>query len=102
MSPDPLKKFSEIARSTGGRGPSGSDYGRYAGLGIQFAAAIGLLTWLGWYADEKLGTSPLFLIVGLLLGFVGGTFSIIRAIPPVGGRKPTRDGGDDTDSISRD
>lgn len=98
MPPDPLKKFSEIARSSGGRDSSGSDYGRYAGLGIQFAATIGVLAWVGWYADEKLGTSPLFVLVGVILGFVGGTISIIRTIPPVS----RRGGGRDEASTDRD
>jgi F0F1-type ATP synthase assembly protein I len=60
---------------------------RYAGLGTQFAAVIGLFAWLGWWADGKLGTSPWLLLVGVFLGFLGGLVSIVKKVAPPRGRR---------------
>jgi F0F1-type ATP synthase assembly protein I len=66
---------------------AGGDFGRYAGLGLQFALVICLLTFAGYALDEKLGTLPLFLIVGVLAGFVGGLISIVKKVPPPSGSR---------------
>lgn len=58
-----------------------SDLGRYAGLGVQFAAAICVLGALGWWLDAKLGTSPWLLIVGIFAGAVGGFIAVLKAVP---------------------
>jgi F0F1-type ATP synthase assembly protein I len=36
--------------------------------------------------DTWLGTLPLFLLVGLVLGFAGGLFYLYRALGTLGGR----------------
>ena len=35
---------------------------------------------LGIWIDDKTGTSPLFLLVLLLLGFVGATWSLVHTV----------------------
>lgn len=55
-------------------------YLRYAGVGVQFGLTIFLLTLLGTWLDGRFGTEPLFTIVLLLLGFVGGTWSLVRQV----------------------
>ena len=55
-------------------------YLRFAGVGVQYAATILILTLLGIWADKKAGTAPLFLLVFLLLGFVGATWSLIQQV----------------------
>ena len=67
--------------------PQGSDLGRYAGLGLQFTATVGLLALAGYWLDGKLGTLPLFLLLGVLLGFLGAMVSIVRQVPPIRGRR---------------
>ncbi|HEY4409442.1 MAG TPA: AtpZ/AtpI family protein [Acidimicrobiia bacterium] len=59
-------------------------YLRFAGVGIQYALTILILTFLGIWIDDKTGTAPLFLIVLLLVGFVGATYSLIHQVlgPP--------------------
>jgi F0F1-type ATP synthase assembly protein I len=59
-------------------------YLQFAGVGIQFAATILLLTLLGIWVDDKVGTAPLFTVALLLLGFVGATYSLIHSVlgPP--------------------
>jgi F0F1-type ATP synthase assembly protein I len=36
--------------------------------------------WLGWWLDEKLGTSPWLLLVGIFLGASGGFYSLVRRV----------------------
>jgi F0F1-type ATP synthase assembly protein I len=55
-------------------------YLRFAGVGVQFAVTITLLTFLGIWLDGKADTDPLFTVLFLLFGFVGGTWSLVRAV----------------------
>ena len=55
-------------------------YLRFAGVGVQYAATILFLTLAGIWLDERAGTAPLFLLVFLLLGFVGATWSLIQQV----------------------
>ena len=64
-----------------------SGYSRYATLGLQFAATLAFFTWLGWWVDQKLGTTPILLLVGVLLGFVGSLISIVSKVPPPRARR---------------
>ena len=53
-------------------------YLRFAGTGIQFAVTIVLFTLGGIWLDGKVeGLRPLFTVLGLLLGFLGATASLI-------------------------
>jgi F0F1-type ATP synthase assembly protein I len=63
-------------------------YLRFAGVGIQFALTIVLLTLAGIWLDGRLGTSPLFTVVLLLLGFVGSTWSLVRTVLAPDKKKP--------------
>jgi F0F1-type ATP synthase assembly protein I len=65
-------------------------YLRFAGVGVQFALTILLLTLAGIWADDRLGTGPLFTVVGLLLAFVGATYSLVKQVlgPGNPGKKP--------------
>lgn len=54
--------------------PSGPKSGKtdgseLAGLGLTFGASIVAFTLAGNWADEKLGTSPWLLLIGVFLGF---------------------------------
>ena len=81
-----------------GRSQAYADYGRYAGLGFQFAAAILVLGGLGYWADEQLQTKPLFLIVGVLAGATGGFLSLLKSVPaPTGGKRRPKDPSDPDD-----
>ncbi len=65
------------------------DLARYGGLGMQLAAILGAFAYLGFRADRWLATSPLFLLLGVGLGFVGGFLALRARIPPVTGRRRT-------------
>lgn len=49
-------------------------------MGVQFGLTIFLLTLFGIWLDRRFGTAPLFTVALLLLGFVGGTWSLIRQV----------------------
>jgi len=55
-------------------------YLRFAGVGVQYAATILVLTLLGIWLDKRAGTAPIFLLVFLLIGFVGATWSLIQQV----------------------
>jgi F0F1-type ATP synthase assembly protein I len=61
-------------------------YLQFAGVGVQFAATILLLTLLGIWLDGRAGTGALFTVVFLLFGFVGATWSLVRTV--LGPTKP--------------
>jgi ATP synthase protein I len=55
-------------------------YLRFAGVGVQFALTILLLTLLGIWLDGRFGTGALFTVVFLLLGFLGATWSLVHQV----------------------
>jgi F0F1-type ATP synthase assembly protein I len=72
-----LRNFSQ-GRSFGG--VAGAGPLRYAGLGVQLAAAILLGVLLGQWVDRKAGTDGVFTMVGALLAFGGTLYSLIREL----------------------
>ena len=70
-------------------------YLQFAGVGVQFAATILVLTLFGIWLDDKAGTAPLLTVVFLALGFIGATWSLIHNVlgppkpgDPKSGKKP--------------
>ena len=61
-----------------------SGYARSLGLGFAFLALLALLALVGYVMDKLLGTLPLFLFVGLGLGFVGALYRVYLALKKVG------------------
>jgi F0F1-type ATP synthase assembly protein I len=59
-----------------------SDFGRYAGLGLQFVVTVALFGALGWWIDGKLGSTPWLLVAGVLTGGVVAFILILRSVPP--------------------
>jgi F0F1-type ATP synthase assembly protein I len=57
------------------------DLYRYSGLGLQFAAVVGLFALAGRWLDGRWNTSPWLLLVGVFLGFGLGLYSMIRKLP---------------------
>jgi F0F1-type ATP synthase assembly protein I len=54
--------------------------GKYAGIGIQFGASIVLFLYAGRWVDQKLGTAPIFLIVGVFVGATAAFYSIYKRL----------------------
>lgn len=55
-------------------------YARFIGLGFAFMLAIAIPSAVGYFMDSLLGTIPLFLLVGVVLGFAGGLYYVYRAL----------------------
>jgi ATP synthase protein I len=62
------------------RNAEGGGYARFLSLGFALLAIIGGPTVVGFFVDRWLGTLPLFMLVGLVLGFVASLFYVYRAI----------------------
>ena len=63
---------------------AGGSNARLFGVGFAFIVTLGVLTALGFFVDRLLGTLPLFLIVGLGIGFAGGLYYVYRALKTLG------------------
>jgi F0F1-type ATP synthase assembly protein I len=63
-----------------------------AGIGVQFVAVLLVFLFLGKWLDERLGTSPWLLMIGVFLGFGLSLLYIYRklAIDPRDPRKGGR------------
>lgn len=60
--------------------PFWTTFGIYGAVGIQVALAV-IGGWLlGNYADQRLKTSPWIALIGLILGFAGGLYNLIRTM----------------------
>ena len=63
---------------------AGGNYARFFVVGFTFILILGVLTAVGFFVDKLLGTLPLFLLVGLVIGFVGGLYYLYRAVDKLG------------------
>jgi len=44
------------------------------------AAAVILFFLIGWWLDTRQGTAPLFMLIGVLVGFIGGMIKFLKSI----------------------
>ena len=54
--------------------------GAYVDLALQFAVAILLGAFGGWWLDGRLGSRPLLMLAGTLAGAVVGFYSLYRGL----------------------
>ena len=52
--------------------------GMVTGIGLSIGLCLLLSVGLGLYLDHRLGTAPVFLVVGILLGLVSAGYSMYR------------------------
>jgi len=52
------------------------------GVGITFGVSIVAFTLAGYFLDGWLGTLPLFLLVGLAIGGIGGFIHLVESVSP--------------------
>ncbi len=67
------------------REDTGPGYARFFGLGFAFIATLGAFTVAGFFLDKLLGTLPLFLLIGLGIGFAGGLYYVYEALKKLDG-----------------
>lgn len=53
---------------------------KYAGLGFQLVASILLFLYLGRWVDRRIGTEPLFLLLGVFTGLAASIYSMYRSL----------------------
>ncbi len=60
------------------KGSSGREYLKYAGVGFEFAAMVGVFAYFGYKADEWWGWEPWGLMAGTGIGLIGGIYLLAR------------------------
>ena len=63
---------------------AGGGYARFFGLGFAFLALLVILAAVGFFVDKLLGTLPLFLFIGLGLGFAGALYHVYLSLKKLG------------------
>lgn len=63
----------------------GSEYARYIGVGVTILLIIAGLTVGGYLLDRLLGTLPLFLLVGVGVGFAAALYYVYLQLKDLGG-----------------
>lgn len=65
-------------------GPGGKRHepgaGAYAGFGMQFVVSLLLFLYIGQWVDRRLGTSPVFLLIGIFVGAGGSFYAMYRKL----------------------
>lgn len=69
------------SRGDGGRGNAA----RFLGIGFTLAIILGAPVLVGFVLDRLVGTLPLFLLVGVAVGFVASLLYVYRALKSLGG-----------------
>lgn len=54
--------------------------GVYGAVGFQLAFSVIACLWFGNWLDEKLGTAPWLMFLGLILGSAAGFWNLIRLL----------------------
>ena len=52
---------------------------KHAGIGIEFAGAVGAFIVLGWWIDRHWDTKPWGIVICALLGLIGGFYNLLKA-----------------------
>ncbi len=62
---------------------------QFASLGLELAGALGVLVWLGWLADGRFDTKPVWTLVGAFIGIAGGLIKVVLQTRGAVGNAPT-------------
>lgn len=52
----------------------------YLGMGLQIAVSFAFFVFLGYWADDKFGTSPLLLLIGVMTGLAGMVLVLMKVL----------------------
>lgn len=55
-----------------------SKLGEYIGLGLQIALSFAFFVFIGYWVDGKLGTTPIFLLVGVAMAMTGMILLLLK------------------------
>jgi ATP synthase protein I len=73
-------KGSGVRGQGSGPGDEGPGAGAYAGFGMQFVVALLLFLYIGQWVDRRLGTAPVFLLIGIFVGAGGSFYAMYRKL----------------------
>ncbi len=62
------------------RKDEGGGAAELAGIGAQFAISVVFFLFVGQWLDRRLGTSPVFVLVGVFVGAAGAFYSMYRKV----------------------
>ena len=51
---------------------------QYAGIGIEYTAAVAGFGLVGWWIDSSWDTSPWGVLIAVALGLIGATYNLVR------------------------
>ncbi len=60
----------------------------YLGIGFQIAVSFALFVLAGYWADEKFGTTPLLLLLGVVAGMIGMVLVLMKVVKNANRKKP--------------
>jgi len=86
---EPPKRITRVLRKLRG-GALNEDVGsyKYVGLGMTFALSALLFFGAGYALDKRLGTLPIFSLIGAFLGGIGGFLHLYRSVIRESDKKP--------------
>lgn len=62
----------------------------YSGLGLQLAVTVVIFWFIGRLIDEHYGTSPLWMVIGAMLGIIVGMYNFIKAVIELGKKRKSK------------
>lgn len=68
------------------------DAGPYLALGVQLAATVVIMFYVGKWADEYFDTKPWLMIVGLAIGAGAGMYNFFRTVIDLGKKESSEQG----------
>lgn len=71
--PDPIDRQDRSKKSSKDR-----ESMRWMGYGVEFIGVLGVFTYAGYWADEKLQTKPWLMILAMTVAFVGMIYLLFK------------------------
>ncbi len=62
------------------------DYARYSGLGIQMAISLAIPLYVGWWLDDRFGSTPWGILGGIVFG-LASIFTLLYKLTIQSGKK---------------